>query len=69
LKSTLGWTQATLARKAKVGLSTLADFEREYRDTSPDKVARILAVLERADIKFVAGDVKRQHNSKRTAND
>lgn len=42
----LNWTQAELAKRASVGLSTLRDFESEERTSIPNNVAAIRRALE-----------------------
>jgi transcriptional regulator with XRE-family HTH domain len=49
----LDWTQAELAKKSKVGLSTLMDFEKRYRATQPTKQRAIQAALEKCGIRFL----------------
>lgn len=46
-------TQPQLAEAAKLGLSTVVDFERSRRIVSPDKVAAIRAALEGAGVQFI----------------
>jgi transcriptional regulator with XRE-family HTH domain len=47
-------TQPQLASSAKVGLSTIVDFERERREVSADATAKIQQALESAGIEFIA---------------
>lgn len=42
----LGWTQAELAEKAGIGLSTLRDFEGEHRSPISNNLAAIRRALE-----------------------
>jgi hypothetical protein len=49
----LDWTQVELAKKAKVGLSTLMDFEQQHRATQATKQRAIQAALERRGIRFL----------------
>jgi predicted transcriptional regulator len=53
----LGWSQRDLARRARVGLSTVADFERGARDPIHNNVAAIMRALEEGGIKFVPNGV------------
>jgi hypothetical protein len=46
-------TQVELAKKAKVGLSTLMDFEKQFRATQATKQRAIQAALEKRGIRFV----------------
>jgi transcriptional regulator with XRE-family HTH domain len=49
----LGWTQADLAEAAKVGLSTVKNFESELRVTKPENLSTLHSALERAGIEFI----------------
>jgi transcriptional regulator with XRE-family HTH domain len=46
-------TQPKLASSAKVGLSTIVDFERQRREVSADAIAKIQQALESAGIEFI----------------
>ena len=48
-------TQFALARAAKVGLSTVRDYETGRRDVSAEAIARLGAALERAGVEFTNG--------------
>lgn len=49
----LGWTQADLAEKAKVGLSTVKDFESGSRTPIANNLEAMQRALEAFGIKFV----------------
>jgi transcriptional regulator with XRE-family HTH domain len=49
----IGWTQQDLATAADVGLSTLRDFEKDFRNPFPENVAAIRKALEAAGIIFI----------------
>jgi transcriptional regulator with XRE-family HTH domain len=49
----LGLTQPVLASKAKMGLSTIVDFERSRRPVSSEAIRAIRAALESAGIEFI----------------
>jgi ribosome-binding protein aMBF1 (putative translation factor) len=53
----LGWSQQTLADRAKVGVSTLKDFENRHRKPIPNNLEAIKRALEGAGIEFTDGDV------------
>jgi len=53
-RALLNWSQAELAKKAKVAKQTLADFERSARQPYERTLADIRAALERAGIEFIA---------------
>ena len=46
-------TQSQLAHAAKLGLSTVVDFEKERRQVSVEAVEAIRAALERAGVVFI----------------
>ena len=52
-RAILDMTQPELARVARVGLSTVVDFERKRRQVSRDAVLAILGALERAGVEFI----------------
>jgi ribosome-binding protein aMBF1 (putative translation factor) len=53
----LAWTQAQLAAQARVGLSTIKDYESGKRTPIENNVAAIKATLEKAGMKFTANSV------------
>ena len=56
-RALLGWNQQDLAQRAKVGTSTVADFEREKRTPVGANIDAITAAFEAAGIRFVGGGV------------
>ena len=58
----LGWTQAGLAEKAKVGLSTVKDYESGKRSPISNNLEAMQRALESAGMKFtndaVSGPIK-----------
>ena len=52
-RALLGMTQSELAKTARLGLSTIVDFERERRSVSAVAVKELKGALERAGIKFI----------------
>jgi len=52
-RALLGITQSQLARAAKLGLSTVVDFEKERRVVSEEAGKAIRTALERAGIEFM----------------
>ena len=53
----LAWTQAELAEKAKVGLSTVKDYESGKRTPIANNIEAIQRAMESAGIKFGTGTV------------
>lgn len=53
----LAWTQAELAEKAKVGLSTIKDFESGKRIPIANNLESIQRALESSGIKFDADSI------------
>jgi transcriptional regulator with XRE-family HTH domain len=49
----LEWSQERLAKAARVGLSTVRDFEKRRLVPQPDNLAAIRNALERAGVKFI----------------
>ena len=56
-RALLGWSQADLAREANVGVSTVADFEREHRAPQAANVEAMRTAFEGQGITFYAGGV------------
>jgi transcriptional regulator with XRE-family HTH domain len=56
-RALLGWSQSDLAREAKIGVSTVADFERDHRDPQTANVEAMRAAFEGQGITFCAGGV------------
>ena len=54
-RALLGWTQVKLASTAKLGLSTIRDFETGRREVSPEALTAIRGALEAAGIRFTNG--------------
>jgi transcriptional regulator with XRE-family HTH domain len=52
-RALLGITQTELADAARLGLSTVVDFERERRQVSPVAIEAILHALKRAGVEFI----------------
>lgn len=57
-RALLGWNQQDLAQRAKVGTSTVADFEREKRIPVGANIDAITTAFETTGIRFVAGGVQ-----------
>ena len=55
-RALLGITQSQLARAAKLGLSTVVDFEKERRLVSDEAVKAMQTALQRAGIEFMDGN-------------
>jgi ribosome-binding protein aMBF1 (putative translation factor) len=53
-RSWLGWSQQDLAKRARVGLSTVKDFEKGSRKTIPNNLSAIQVALEAGGICFVS---------------
>jgi transcriptional regulator with XRE-family HTH domain len=52
-RALLGLTQSQLARAAKLGLSTIVDFEKERRKVSGDAIEAMRRALEQAGLEFI----------------
>ena len=52
-RSLLDLTQSQLAAAAKLGLSTVVDFERERRPVSEEAAKALMIALEKAGIEFI----------------
>jgi transcriptional regulator with XRE-family HTH domain len=55
-RALLDITQSQLARAAKLGLSTVVDFEKERRSVSDAAVSALQTALERAGVEFTDGN-------------
>ena len=51
-RSWLGWSQTELAKRAKVSLSTVRDYETEKRNPIPNNIEAIRRAIEDAGIEF-----------------
>ena len=49
----MGWSQTELARRAKVSLSTVRDYETARRNPIPNNVEAMRRAIEEAGIEFV----------------
>ena len=56
-RALLAWSQADLAKRASVGISTVADFERGQRSPVANNLEAMRAALEKAGITVLAGGV------------
>ena len=54
-RALLGWSQADLAKRAKVGPSTVADFERGHRTPIANTATAMRSALEEAGVTFQPG--------------
>lgn len=54
-RALLGWSQQELARRSKLGASTVADFERGERNPVTNNLAAMRNALEQSGITFMAG--------------
>jgi transcriptional regulator with XRE-family HTH domain len=55
-RALLGITQSQLARAAKLGLSTVVDFEKKRRLVSDEAVKAMQTALQRDGIEFIDGN-------------
>ena len=56
-RALLAWSQQDLARHARLGASTIADFERGHRSPAPDSASLIRAALQNGGVVFTPGGV------------
>ncbi len=56
-RALLGWSQSDLAREARLGVSTVADFEREHREPQAANAESMRAAFAAQGITFYAGGV------------
>ena len=54
-RALIDWTQPHLAKAAKLGVSTVIDFERERRHVSDDLVHAMRNALVRGGVEFING--------------
>jgi ribosome-binding protein aMBF1 (putative translation factor) len=52
----LDWSRGQLAKRAKLGLSTVADFETRRRTPLPESLGAMRRALEAAGIEFIDGE-------------
>jgi len=52
----LEWSRGDLAKRAKVSLSTVADFEKRRRSPIANNLQAMRAALEKAGVEFLDGD-------------
>lgn len=68
-RALLGWSQSQLADAARVGVATVADFERGARTPIENNLAAIRLALEHAGIRFIneeGGGVLLVHDRQQT---
>ena len=56
----LGWTQPQLAEAARVGLSTVLDYEKGRRTPVPNNLSAIQRALEDAGIEFTKDAIRKR---------
>jgi transcriptional regulator with XRE-family HTH domain len=56
-RALLAWSQRDLARRARLGASTIADFERGQRAPTPDSISLIREALQNGGVVFTTGGV------------
>jgi transcriptional regulator with XRE-family HTH domain len=56
-RSWLGWTQAELAERARVGLSTVKDYESGKRSPIPNNLEAMQRALESAGMRFTVDSI------------
>lgn len=57
-RALLGWTMHDLAEAANVGRSTVADYERGARATSPQCIEAVAEAAQRAGVVFLSDGVR-----------
>ena len=65
----LDWSQSKLAKRAKVGLSTVRNFESGRSDIRISNLRAIAAALEKAGVEFIPGGVQLRSASRRAQAD
>ena len=62
----LGWTQGELATKARLGHSTVADYERKGRQhTWKSTIEKMVKALEKGGVKFLLTGVELHQRAKK----
>lgn len=66
-RALLGWSQKELARRARVGTSTVADFERGAREPTANNVQSMIKALEDGGVVLQGDSVARRNAASRSA--